>query len=319
MIKNVFRLCVLWLLCLFLAAPLAAQDGELPVRVVKTDEARIDVFVGDELFTAYYYGLGLHKPIFHPLKTPRGQILTRRYPMELGVPGEARDHWHHEGMWFTYGDVNGVDFWAKFPTSRQREGSGIIRHTGFGRLEGGSTGRLEATADWVTPSGQVLLKQSMEALFRGSRDSRVIDLTIRLTAQDEKVVFGDTKEGMFGIRVTTDMQENRTGAYLNAEGKEKEAGVWGKRSPWMALRGKVGDEDLTLAIFDHPESVAHPTYWHARGYGLFAVNPFGRQDFEEGSEAMNFTLQPGQSTQFRYRVLIHSGQLGAADLKHWAH
>ena len=63
---------------------------------------------------------------------------------------------------------------------------------------------------------------------------------------------------------------------------------------------------MTLAILDHPKNVGFPTYWHARGYGLFAANPLGEKVFTEGKAELNFRLAAGQSTTFRYRVLILS-------------
>ena len=64
-----------------------------------------------------------------------------------------------------------------------------------------------------------------------------------------------------------------------------------------------------MALINHPESAVYPTYWHARGYGLFSANPFGRKDFEKGSVPLNFSLEPGRSANFRYRILVHSGKL----------
>lgn len=306
-----------WLLSFFLF--LGADDGA-SIKLVKSDEARVDVFVvrdgKTQPFTSYYYGSAFHKPIFHPLRDSRGNIITRRYPMETGVPGEPKDHWHHEGTWFTYGQVNGVDFWAKVVEANERSKvSGKIRQTGFEKIESGKTGRLIATADWIAPDGKRVLKEKSDFAFTADGDTRVIEATYVLTAQDQKVVFGDTKEGMFGIRVTPSLQEDQTGGYLNAQGQEKEAGVWGKRSEWVALRGKVNDQDVTLAILNHPESAGFPTFWHARAYGLFAANPFGRKDFEKGAEPLNFTLQPGQSATFRYRILIQSSRLSPEELK----
>ncbi len=63
-----------------------------------------------------------------------------------------------------------------------------------------------------------------------------------------------------------------------------------------------------MAIFDHPSNPGYPSYWHARGYGLFAVNPLGQKVFNNGKEEMNLTLQPGGSTSFTYCVLIASGK-----------
>ena len=47
--------------------------------------------------------------------------------------------------------------------------------------------------------------------------------------------------------------------------------------------------------------------WHARGYGLFALNPLGRKVFSEGKEELNLTLQPNTSVRFQYRVMVSSG------------
>ena len=49
-----------------------------------------------------------------------------------------------------------------------------------------------------------------------------------------------------------------------------------------------------------------PTYWHARGYGLFAANPLGMKVLSGGTQELNFALDPGGSVTLRYRILILS-------------
>jgi hypothetical protein len=75
----------------------------------------------------------------------------------------------------------------------------------------------------------------------------------------------------------------------------------------MKLDGNIGDEKISVVICDHPENPNYPTYWHARGYGLFSANPLGVHDFTKGKENLNFTIAAGQSATFRYRVIIYSG------------
>lgn len=289
----------------------SAACGETPqrIRIVKTDAARVDIYAGEILFASYHYGIGLHKPILHPLRSPGGHRITRGFPIVFGIPGEQTDHWQHEGVFFTYRNVNGVDFWSKFPPGGDNPGSGRIRHTGFTRLEGGTKGILGTSADWIAPTGKVLLKQNSQMTIRAGSAWRTLDLQMTLTAQDEPITFGDIEEGLLAIRVAPGLREDRTGRYLNAEGLESAKNVWGKRSRWMALRGTVQDEDLTLAILNHPRSVQFPTYWHARAYGLFAANPFGRADFEKGAPPLNFSLPPGESALLLYRILVHQGHL----------
>ncbi len=301
-------------LLVFLQTVPALAESHHGVRLVKTDAARVDIYVGKSLFASYHYGAGFHKPIFHPLLSPKGHRLTRAYPMEFGTPDEHYDHWHHEGISFTYGNLNGVDFWSKLPGGRDKPGSGRIRHTGFTRLEDGQKGVMDTTSDWIAPSGAVLLKQDSRMTIEAGPGWRTLDLTFKLTAQGKAVTFNDTKEGMMAVRVAPDLREDRTGRYLNAQGLELSKGVWGKKSSWVALRGSVQGEDLTLAIMNHPKSIESPTFWHARGYGLFSANPFGRKDFEKGSPPLNVALEPGESALFLYRILVHSGHLTQSDM-----
>jgi len=142
-------------------------------------------------------------------------------------------------------------------------------------------------------------------------------------------VFHDDKEGLLGLRVTraleapsdkpelfTDSAGRATpvpkmdntgvnGVYLTSEGKKGDA-AWGTRGRWCNLSGKVGDELVTITILDHPANPGFPAYWHARGYGLFGVNPLGAKIFSNGTDERNFSLAPGQSVTFRYEVLIRS-------------
>ena len=70
-------------------------------------------------------------------------------------------------------------------------------------------------------------------------------------------------------------------------------------------------EDVVLLVLDHPGNHGYPTYWHARGYGLFAANPLGQKVFSEGKEELNFALEKGQSTVFRHRIAVLPGPFSA--------
>jgi hypothetical protein len=140
----------------------------------------------------------------------------------------------------------------------------------------------------------------------------------------------DTKEGMFAIRVARQLElpsnenvqlldasgkpgnekalENIgvTGNYRSSEGKTGE-GVWGTRARWMDLYGVIGKEKISVVICDHPGNPSYPTYWHARGYGLFSANPLGAKDFTNGKEIVGFILPAGKSVTFKYRTIFAGG------------
>ena len=102
---------------------------------------------------------------------------------------------------------------------------------------------------------------------------------------------------------------------LNSEGKTGEKEIWGKRADWVDYSGTVAGEALGIAIFDNPGNIKHPTYWHAREYGLFAVNPFGEHDFyNDPTRDGSVTIQAGESLTLRYRGLIHQGDASEAKI-----
>ena len=105
---------------------------------------------------------------------------------------------------------------------------------------------------------------------------------------------------------------------MNAEGATGERAIWGKRSQWVDYYGHVDDEDVGVAVLDHPDNLRAPTYWHARAYGLLAANPFGvRQFTRDRRQDGAYTIPARASLVLRYRVLIHHGnplQAGVADM-----
>ena len=110
---------------------------------------------------------------------------------------------------------------------------------------------------------------------------RLIVVDIDLHASFGPVIFGDTKEGAFAIRLADSMSEKSgDGQMVNAEGKRGMNEVWGHRSKWVDYTGTVDSEKLGVAIFDAASNPRHPVYWHSRDYGLFALNPFGQHSFD---------------------------------------
>ena len=317
--------------CFIFIASFVANAQNIKITEAK-EKQQLDVYVDDQLFTSYCYWDSQKKPILYPLRTSKGTVVTRSYPLAK-VPGERADHPHHVSVWFNYGNVNGVDFWGNSggPNS---EKMGTIKHRAVKAARNGKgQTQLDVTMDWIMPDGKKVLQQDETFIFRAAKDLRIIDRIFTLTAQDQKVVFGDTKEGALGIRVVrqleepsnkpetfTDEQGNPTtvpvmdnkgvaGVYLTSEGKVGEKEAWGTRAKWMTLSGNVKGEDVVIGIFDHPKNPTYPTYWHARGYGLFAANPFGAKDFTNGKTVLNYTLEPGAKATFRFRILIHTGKI----------
>lgn len=270
---------------------------------------KIEILVAGHSFTTFYFR-GYNKPIFYPLRAASGTIVTRGYPMIQNISGESRDHPHHKGLWLTHGDVNGIDFWAETPKS------GKIVHRKFEQLKNDDhVGILKSRNDWMSPEGKRVLEETREVKVHNLPNVRVIDFDFKLTAVAGPVKFGDTKEGTFGIRLAQPFSENQGGHIENARRGIGEKNCWGKQADWVDFTTKIKNEPLGVAIFDHPSSFRHPTYWHVRGYTLFAANPFGLHDFyDDKTKDGSYTLQEGESLVLRYRVYIHPGTTREAEI-----
>jgi hypothetical protein len=306
------------------------KDAGLSVEFVKhASGGQIDVMIDGQLFTSYKWPEGVYKPVLDPILTSSGTIITRGFPLDPR-PGERPDHRHHVGNWLNYGNVNGFDFWGNGHTGERSPNGGEIKLMDVEQLlDGIGDGAMTTTASWVDPEGNELLAEKTEYHFIADSTIRIIDRITKLTAGDQPVSMSDTKEGMFAIRVARQLElpsdgditvldaegnpstvsamsnEGITGNYLSSEGRTG-SGVWGTRAKWMDLYGSIGDEKISLVICDHPKNPGYPTYWHARGYGLFAANPLGVKDFTDGAKEMNFSIPSGQSVTFRYRLIISS-------------
>ena len=278
------------------------------------DKADVTVFVGGKPFTVYHTGLPA-KPYYYPLVGPTGASFTRAYPMKPDVAGEDRDHPHQRSFWFTHGSVNGVDFWASDPLNKPKSTFGSIKETSRTVVASGpAVGVLRTTDDWVGPDGKKVCEDERTVRVYATSDVRIIDFDITLKAVNGPVTFGDTKEGMFGLRVASsmDVQKKAGGKITNAEGVTDDD-AWGKASPWVDYTGPVEGKTVGVAILNHPGSFRYPTTWHVRTYGLFAANPFGWHDFGR-KQSGEHVVPAGGSIRFGYRVILHEGDTAAAHL-----
>jgi hypothetical protein len=290
--------------------PLGAQ-----VKITRMSNA-IPVEIDGKPFTTFYLPPNGPKPFLAPLRTASGAVITRGYPMEL-LPGESRDHPHHRGLWFTHGDVNGVDFWMNEQAGENPRYGFVLTRKVLEVKGGEKSGTIHALFEWQTPDQKPLLSEDRSMVFYSDPKLRIIDFDVTFTALQDKVKFGDTKEGFFAIRLLDSLSERKggTGTMTNAEGRQKMKEVWGKPSPWVDYAGTLDGQKIGIAIFDHPGNPKHPTTWHSRDYGLFAANPFGDHDFQnDKTKDGSVTIEKGKSLRFRYRVLIHPGDTAEAGL-----
>jgi hypothetical protein len=313
---------------------------------VKPDETnrRVDITIDGKPFTSYIWPTTLRKPVLYPIVDADGVTITRGWPLEPRA-GERTDHPHHDGLWFNYSNVNGFDFWnnsTAISAARAPKMGTIVLDKIVSAKSGAERGELVTDSTWITGAGGKIIAENTRYVFaRRAGGERSIDLMVTLRALD-RVVFHDDKDGLLGLRVARWLESPEekggtftdangaatevaaaasvagvappTGEYLTSEGVKGEA-AWSTRGRWCALTGHNSDGHTdTIAIFDHPGNPNYPTFWHARGYGLFAANPLGQHMFDAKLAELDFTLAKGESVTFRYRICIYPRAVSAEEL-----
>ena len=319
----------------------AAVFAGNPKVEFKSDVAnkKVEVFIDGKFFTAFIYPDDMEKQTLWPILSASGKTITRGYPM-APRPFERTDHPHHVGLWLNFGDVNGLDFWnnsfAIKPADKPKYGA--IK---FKKIvsEDPKKGELVTSSDWVDNDGNVLLNEETTFTFSGDKNLRSIKRTSKLTAVKE-VTITENKEGLIGLRldrafeepsnkpekfldangIVTEVpimnNEGVNGVYRNAEGV-KGGDVWGKRSPWVALRADKEGEIITIVIIDNKNNVNYPAWSHARGYGLFATNNLGGRAFDKNADEVKVVLAPGQELLIKHEIVI-GGDLTDAEINKMA-
>jgi len=313
-----------------LALPVAGQ-----VKITASGD-KVAVQIAGKPFTDFYVaGEAFHakvtKPYLWPLRAASGTPITRAWPMEETADEQAEkkpqkkgppasDHPHQRGLWFAHESVNKLDFWNNewsYHIDDNRPNLGRMNLKGPVKVTSGkNSGTITAAFEWTEIEGNnPILNEQRVMTFYDDPKLRYFDVDLTLQAI-VRVVFGDAKDGAFGIRMRPALQEDKGHAEIsNADGLVGEKALWGKPSNWCDYSGEVNGEKLGVAILDHPENPRHPARWHARAYGLFAANPFGIAAFtNDKSHDGSITLEPGKSLRYRYRVVIHPGTAKDADI-----
>lgn len=326
---NVLLLCVT---CAVNSSQLFSQDFEH-----KKNAQSIDIYQDGELVTTYHYRSG-SKPIFWPLIGPDGKKFSRDYPMVPDSKDEEHDHPHHRSIWMTFGEVNEHDLWA------EGKGKGVVCQVGDPEVMV-SKGKLTLLAkhlwkggvkdvssvstsltDGCTESAETLASCDATYVIHGTKDERIMDFFYVLTASQD-LHFGDTKEGMFAIRVPEPMRADKAGGHILSSEGRKDGEAWGYPARWVDYSGRVEsnlDKTYGVAILVHPNTFQAGGRWHVRTYGLFAHNPFGVKDFPKwdsgagtqlngGIRSEGYHLAAGQSLNFAYRVILHRNAWSAAE------
>lgn len=310
----------------------AAAQARRAVSATPTESGAV-VTVGDAPFVTYVADHP-HQPAVWPIHGPNGRPMTRSWPLGPRRAGEATDHPHHLSLWLAHGDVNGHDFWHPHQNTIGGEAPRIVhqRFAAIGRSGADPAVAVVETENAWTADGVAVLFDRRRLSFglvdpERADSPRYVDMDVSLSPANESVVFGDTKEGSFAVRVPGPMKVDAGlgGTAVNSRGQTN-GGAWGRPAEWVAYAGPLeppSDADARPAaggvvVMSHPGSFRPTPRWHVREYGLFAANPFGDSDFPPETPRQGaVTVERGDTLALHYRVVFYSGEASSAQWSAW--
>ena len=245
----------------------------------------------------YHFGGDLDRPFVYPIIGPSGRSLTR-----MGHPWDPTGHSHHNSVWISHNDVDGVSFWA--------DGGGRIVHKRVvGFEDGGSASKIICENEWVGEDGKVLMleKRQVTALLL-ENDEWLLVIDMELTANGKAVTLGKTPFGMIGVRVAKTIGvHDGNGRIRSSEGAVNEEQILWKQARWVDYSGAVAAEVIEgVTLFDHPDNPNHPSYFHVREDGWMGAS----LTYDKPR-----VLEVGKPLKLRYGLYVHADMKPAKEIE----
>ena len=291
-----------WFLALglgLLGAPLATAQVALPnakpipqLQVLPHANSETAIERAGVELVRYHFGEKLPRPFLYPIVGPSGKSLTR-----IGHPHDPQSHSHHNSLWVSHFDVNGVDFWGDHdPGKGKIVTQRIVRYE-----DGDDLALLEFVNAWQDATGKTLLNETRTVrLYPGVDKQYLLVLDLELSAAKEPVTIGKTPFGLVGVRMAKTIGVHDGGGTIrNSQGGRDEAEVLWKQAKWVDYSGPITNQAAEgITLLDHPQNPNHPTFFHVRNDGWMGTS----LTYEAAR-----TIVPDQPLKLRYGFWIHAG------------
>ena len=281
---------------LFLILPLinvfVLQAGENIKKIeLKKTTAGLDICYGEKVIAEFSHTQTPQgRPFICNIHTLDGIKVTRNYPI---TDKDQNDHPHHQGLFHTFSQLNGIDFWHM---------KGMAKHRLFTvPPKDGNPASFSAESVYLDRDGETpLLKETMSYGFHITSEGLLITINAIIESEAEKVIIGSKEEGGIAIRVASDLRVQKGGKMIDNKGRKGGKAIWGKAARWVDNSGKKKGRWVGATLFASHSDLG-VFHWHCRDYGLIAANPFGPLN-----KAPDRILKKGEKLSFNYGLMVHS-------------
>jgi hypothetical protein len=262
-------------------------------------EKELVVNLGEQTICHYVFSDSqILRPYFAHLKTPSGISVSRNHPPKAGVDKE--DHaTMHPGLWLSFGELNGNDYWRNKAITRHKEFSAAPK------VEA-DRGSFAVINEYLSADGRgVIAIERCKVTVEPMKDGYCITLSSELSSGTSDLTFGDQEEMGLGMRLATPIAVDSKlgGRILDSEGRKNGAEIWGKTATWCDYSGPLQGRWVGMTIFASPKNFR--TSWcHARDYGLVVLNPFGLNAFTKAKRD-DFAAPRGKGVRLGFAVVVH--------------
>lgn len=270
---------------------------------------------GREL-TAIHYDPTDFRVFWYPIMTAKGVSLTR-----MGHPHDPLTHAHHDSVWLSHVNVNGVNFWTNY----EKETQGRIVNVEISRngyTDGDDAASMRMVNHWIRDHDrevQLMEVRRTEVRVQEGRSKWWLIMDSEFTAPKGRTsVIAPSFFGMVAVRMAKSIGvHDGGGRILNSEGYTNEKEVFRKPSRWVDYTGRITNEAdgfAGIALMNHPANPHNPTPFHVRDDGWMGAalipdvleNPVkGQPPLAPAAAAIEVSSE--KPLRVRYALWVHDG------------
>ncbi len=261
------------------------------------------------------------KPYVHPLALTDGTVLTSLHPA---------DHPHHRALWFSWKDIDGLNYWRERPETGRAEGITEIQNVDVKR-DADFSAEITMDLEYFPYGGETILTEQRTVYFSRPDDNGnyYLDWVSEFTAGEDEIILERTPlaheeggrphggYGGFSLRLAQDLENiqffgSETGlSDEESDNDEMTENLHGNYARWVKIQGvSTTGNKAAIIMMGHPQNLNAPEPWWINeddSIPFYYINP-------APLFYQNLVINPDEVFHLSYRVLIINHEVSEDDI-----